>query len=160
VCRQDRCTEGGSREEEVAVTLHLCEDVVIHDEDIHERFVHARGSGSKNLHHKATAVEVRYDVVHADLPEDVRARLLAIAGRRVTSEGELVITSRASVSQQDNRETARQRLVALVMRAARPVAPRKRTRPRRAVRARRLAGKRTHGDVKRRRHMASAGDDL
>ena len=138
------------------VTLHLSETIVIHDEDIHERFIRAEGPGSRNLHHKANAVEVRYDIAHADLPEDVKARLMALGGRRVTADGVLIITSRASVSQQDNRETAHTRLLSLLLRAARQVRPRKRTRPRRAVRARRLASKRIHGDVKRLRRVPPA----
>jgi ribosome-associated protein len=130
------------------VTLHLSEGLVLREGDIHERFVRAQGSGSRNLHHKATAVELRYDVAHADLPEDVKARLLAFAGPHLT-DGVLVITSRASVSQHDNRTTARDRLLSLLLRAAQPPQPRKPTRPRRAVRARRLASKRSRGETKR-----------
>jgi ribosome-associated protein len=146
--------------EEAVVTLHLSDTVVINDGDIQERFIRSDGSGGTNLHHKATAVELRYDVAHAALPDEVKARLLALAGRHVTTAGVLIVTSRLAVSQKVNRDAAHGRLLSLLLRAARPVKARKPTRPRGAVRARRLAGKRTHGEVKRLRHLALSDQSL
>lgn len=139
------------------MTLHLSESVVIRNEHIQERAVRAQGTSGNNLHHKATAVELRYDVRHAALPEEVRARVLELGGRHVTADGVLVITSRLAASQKTNRDAARGRFLSLLLRAARPVEPRKLTHPRRSVRAKRVEVKRTRGERKLlRRH---AGND-
>ena len=53
------------------MTLHLSETMVVHEQDIQTRFVRAQGASGNNLHHKAIAVEVRYDIAHAPLPSDV-----------------------------------------------------------------------------------------
>ena len=142
------------------MTLHLSETLVIHDQDIQTRFVRAEGTSGNNRHHKAIAVEVRYDIAHGSLPDDVKARLVTLGGRHVTSSGMLVVTSRLAASQRTNRDAALGRLLSLLMRAARPVVPRKRTRPRKAVRAERLASKRAHGRVKILRHCETEATDV
>ena len=134
------------------MTLHLSETVVVHDQDIQTRFVRAQGTSGNNRHHKAIAVEVRYDIGHAPLDDDVKARLLTLGGRHVTSDGVLIITSRLPASQKANRDAALGRLLSLLLEASQPVTPRKPTRPRKAVRAKRLDNKRTHGRVKMLRH--------
>jgi ribosome-associated protein len=98
----------------------------------------------------ATAVQLRFDVARSpSLPEDVRARLLRLAGRRVTSEGVLVIDAHRHRTQNRNREDARTRLLGLIRAAS--VAPkvRRSTRPSAAARERRLQEKKARGQVKR-----------
>lgn len=134
------------------MTLHVSETVVVHDHDIQTRFVRAEGTSGNNRHHKATAVEVRYDILHAPLQDDVKARLMRLAGRHVTSSGVLIVTSRLPATQKTNRDAALGRLLSLLLRASRPVQPRRLTRPRKAVREQRLSSKRMHGRVKTERH--------
>ena len=131
--------------------------IALADRDIRERFVRAIGSGSQNPLKEATAVELRLDLARCSLPDDVKERLVVLAGRKVTNEGVLVIVSRANRSQAQNRESARARLLALVRDAAEQPAARKATRPRRAIRADRLDDKRQHSELKRRR--AGRDDD-
>ena len=141
------------------MTLHVSETVVVHDQDIQTRFVRAEGTSGNNRHHKAVAVEVRYDILRAPLQNDVKARLMRLGGRHVTSSGVLIITSRLAASQKTNRDAALGRLLSLLLRASRPVTPRKPTRPRTAVRAKRLESKRTHGRVKMLRHGDPQSED-
>ena len=99
------------------MTIHITDTVTLDDSDIEERFVRAEGARRMNPDHAQTGVELRFDLVHAALPEDVKARLRTLAGRHVSREGTLVVTSRAARSQTANRDAARAQLLALLLRA-------------------------------------------
>jgi ribosome-associated protein len=130
------------------VTIHLTENVTLEDSDLKERFVRAQGARGMNPDHAETGVELHYDVVHAALPADVKARLTTLASRRIASDGTLVVTSRAARSQAANRNSARARLLALLLRASQAPKPRKPTRPRRLAREQRLQNKRKRAIIK------------
>ena len=122
--------------------------ISIPESELDERFVRASGPGGQNVNKVATAVELRFDIRASTLPEDVRARLVALAGRRVSDEGVLLIDSRTHRTQAQNRTEARARLAELVRRAASPPRPRRRTRPTAASRQRRREDKTRRGRLK------------
>jgi ribosome-associated protein len=111
----------------------------IPDGDLEVAFVRSSGPGGQNVNKVASAVQLRFALDrNTTLREDVKARLRALAGQRMTDAGELLIVARESRSQEQNRRMAEQRLLDLVRRAL--IAPRKRhaTKPTRASRERRL----------------------
>ena|SRR5437899_3029978 len=104
---------------------------------------------AQNARKEATAVELRRDIGRAALPPDLKARLITLGGRHVTTGGVLVVASRANRSQAQNRTAARTRLVALVQRSATPSKTRKATRPAPSIRQERLVAKQRHSALKR-----------
>jgi len=136
--------------------INIANDVAIDESELAESFVRASGPGGQNVNKVATAVQLRFDVAHSpSLPDSVRARLVKLAGRRLTKEGELVIVANRFRTQDRNREDARARLIALIAEAAEPPPPpRRRTRPTKASKERRLSDKKKRSEIKRGRGNA------
>ena len=121
------------------------------DSEVQERFVRASGPGGQNVNKVATAVELRFDVGASSLPDEVKRRVRAIGGNRLSSDDVLIIDSRAHRTQAMNREAARERLSELLQKAA--VRPKRRTatKPKRAAKEKRLEVKKLRAEVKRKR---------
>ena len=127
--------------------------------EVDERFVRASGPGGQNVNKVSTAVELRFDVNASLLPSEVKARLLVMAGKRLTNDGVVLIDSREYRTQAQNREAARSRLLTLIEQAS--IRPKKRTatRPKAGARERRLSTKKLRSDVKRGRTRGGSLDD-
>ena len=110
-------------------------------------FVASSGPGGQNVNKVATQAQLRFDTTC--LPEDVRQRLGRLAAGRLTTDGILLIHARRYRTQEQNRQDALVRLVALLRKAAEPPAPRQRTRIPRTSRQQRLESKRRLGETKR-----------
>jgi ribosome-associated protein len=128
--------------------LQITPTFAIADNELDERFVRASGPGGQNVNKVATAVELRFDVSGSSLPGDVKARLAALAGKRMNADGIILIDSREHRTQAANREAARARLASLLQQAFRRPRSRKATRPTKASRERRLDAKDQRARVK------------
>ena len=136
--------------------IRINDAIALNDDELEERFVRSSGPGGQNVNKVASAVELRFDVAKSSQPADVKDRLLAIAGNRITVDGVLLIDSREHRTQTQNRDAARARLVALLQHAAKRPKRRRPTRPSAAAREKRIQSKKHRGKIKKSR---GSGDD-
>ncbi len=120
----------------------------IPEEEIELRAMRAQGPGGQNINKVASAIHLRYDIPASSLPEPVKQRLLALADRRVSKEGVLIIKAGEFRSQEKNRAAARQRLLEFVRIATASRKPRIATKPSRSARNKRLDSKTRRGRTK------------
>ncbi len=129
--------------------IRITPSISIAERELEEHFIRASGPGGQNVNKLASAVELRFDVRRSQsLPDDVRARLERLAGRRLTREGVLVINAQRHRTQERNRQDARARLLHLIRRAAVAPVPRRATKPTAGSRERRLQTKKRRGAIK------------
>jgi ribosome-associated protein len=138
--------------------IRINDTISIDERELDERFVRASGPGGQNVNKVSTAVELRFNVAESSLPPDVKQRLTALAGSRMTGEGVLLIDSREHRTQAMNREAAQARLVALIQLAAQRPKTRRKTKPGKAAKQRRLDSKKQRGQVKAMRRGGRTDD--
>ena len=121
----------------------------IDERELQFDFVRASGPGGQNVNKVATAVQLRFDVTHSTLPEEAKKRLMQLAGKRMSTEGILLIEAKRFRTQEQNRADALQRFIELVQKALIPPKARKKTKPTAVSKLKRLEAKRIKADTKR-----------
>ncbi len=130
--------------------IHVTNSISLDEDELQESFIRASGPGGQNVNKVESAVQLRFDVRNSpSLPEDVKARLERIAGKRLTNEGVLIITAQRFRMQERNREDAVARLVELIRLATERPKPRRPTRPTLASKKRRLEAKGRRSEIKK-----------
>ena len=139
--------------------LEVSPTLTIEDSELEERFVRASGPGGQNVNKVATAVELRFDAANsAKISDEVRERLRAIAGTRMTADGVLVIDARRHRTQAQNREDARARLADLLRQALVKPKRRRKTKPSKASVEHRVQSKKRRAETKRGRGRVADHD--
>lgn len=132
--------------------MRINDDIAINDWELVETFVRASGPGGQNVNKVASAVQLRFNALSSpSLSDAVKARLRSIAGRRMTAAGEIIIEASRFRTQERNRQDARDRLAAMIERAATPPKPRVRTKVPKAQKRQRLDDKKRRSDLKTQR---------
>lgn len=141
--------------------IRITPSITIDEREIQEEFIRSSGPGGQHVNKVATAVKLRFDVIHSpSLSEDIRARLIRLAGRRITEDGVIVLDARRFRSQERNRQDARDRLAALIRKAAERPQARRKTYPSAASRTSRLEDKHHRAAIKRiRRTPSETGEE-
>jgi ribosome-associated protein len=140
----------------------MIDDVIISDEivipgsELELHSIRSRGAGGQNVNKVASAIHLRFDIRQsASLPDNIKARLMALGDRRITADGVLVIKSQEHRNRERNRRAALDRLRELVQSVLVEPKPRKKTVPSRRARQERVEAKRRRGELKKTRGRTS-----
>lgn len=132
--------------------ISITPSISLDESEIQLDFIRAAGPGGQNVNKVSTAVQLHFDIQHSpSLPDEVKGRLVKLAGSAVTGEGVLVLTARRFRTQEQNRLEAVRRLTVLIQKAAEQPKKRKPTRPGAAATGARLRDKMRRGEIKRTR---------
>ena len=134
--------------------ITITENIHLPESEIIEEFIRASGPGGQNVNKVATAVQIRLDVRNSpSLPDDVKERLKKVAGRKMTTDGVLIIEAKRFRTQGQNREDAINRLIVLIQKASEKPKKRHKSRVSKSAKLNRLSDKRKQSEKKRWRRI-------
>jgi ribosome-associated protein len=140
--------------------IQITDTVCINEDEIQLDFMRSSGPGGQNVNKVSTAVQLRFNVNESNtLTDEIRQRLIRVAGRKMTEDGVLIIKARRFRSQDKNRKDAIERLIELIRKATVKPKPRRKTRPSSAAKERRLSTKKKRGEIKRQRRAVKLAED-
>ena len=136
--------------------LQITPTILIDEDELQFEYIRASGPGGQNVNKVATAVQLRFDITNSPaLASDTKGRLIRLAGKRVNTDGILIIEARRFRTQEKNREDATHRFTLLVQKAAAKPKKRLKTMPTKASREKRLKSKKQRGEIKKSRQDKS-----
>ncbi|MFO8164200.1 MAG: alternative ribosome rescue aminoacyl-tRNA hydrolase ArfB [Desulfatiglandales bacterium] len=139
--------------------IYITPTIAIDESEIKKDFIRASGPGGQNVNKVSSAVQLRFNVAGSpSLPDNIRKRLIHLAGKRITEDGMLIIHAQRFRTQERNRQDALDRLVALIRKASERPKVRRRTRPTIESKRRRLEAKHHRSRAKRLRRPASPSE--
>ena len=121
---------------------------LVDEREVEFNAIRAQGAGGQNVNKVSSAIHLRFDVNASSLPEEIKARLLALSDSRLTLEGVIVLKAQQHRTQEMNRADALARLQQIVDDVSNPPKPRRATKPTYGSRQRRLEGKSQRSDIK------------
>jgi ribosome-associated protein len=140
--------------------IQITKNISIDEKEIKEEFIRSSGPGGQNVNKVATAVQLRFDAAgSSSLPGEVKEHLIRHAGRRITTDGVLIITARRFRTQEKNREDAKLRLISLISEACKNPKNRKKTKPTGTSVMLRLKNKRKKSEIKKHRLTGISYDE-
>jgi len=139
--------------------IYITKSIAINESEIKQEFIRASGPGGQNVNKVSTAVQIRFNVANSpSLPDDIRQRLVYLAGKKITEDGVLIVHAQRFRTQERNRQDAFDRLVKLIRKASERPKVRRKTKPSLQSKRRRLEEKRHRSEAKRMRRPASLSE--
>ena len=136
--------------------LKVNDNIHIDERFIEIRYVRSRGPGGQNVNKLNTRAQLIFHLNDCtDLAPAVKQRLQKLAGRRMTTDGRMIMQSDRYREQGRNRQECLDRLRRLILKALTPPKPRIPTKPSRAAKEKRLSDKKRRGQVKSYRRKVS-----
>jgi ribosome-associated protein len=129
--------------------IQITPTLQLDERELHLEYIRASGPGGQNINKVATAVQLRFNVHDSSLPEAIKTRLAKVAAKRISNEGNLIIEAKRFRTQEQNRQDAVQRFIALCRKASVEPKRRQKTKPTKASKEKRLMAKKHLSGIKK-----------